>query len=339
MAILAKGDQRGTQCYARCRLVSAPGRFDPVAAPYILCAPPAETAMENLRGSLLMIAAMAGFALEDMLIKQMAAGLPMGQVVAMIGLGGTLTFGIYTRARGDRILAPALLSPPVVLRNLGEMVATASFVAALVLTTLSSASAILQATPLAVTLCAALFLGARVGWRRWSAIGVGLVGVLLIIQPGLAGFAPASLFAVVAVAALALRDLAVRKIPASVTSAQLSVWAFITVVPTGALMMAVMATPPVVPAAADLGRLLAAMVVGGLGYYAIVAATRTGEVAVVVPFRYTRLVFAMALGALAFGERPDALTLTGAGLVVAAGLYTIWREARARPVAAPEVGT
>jgi len=287
--------------------------------------------MDNLRGSLLMLAAMAGFALEDMLIKQMAVALPMGQVVAMIGVGGTITFGTFTLARGQRIFSPALLSPAVLLRNLGEMIATASFVAALVLTTLSSASAILQATPLAVTLCAALFLGEPVGWRRWTAIIVGFAGVLLIIRPGLAGFTPASLLALVAVAALALRDLAVRKIPPTITSAQLSFWAFVTVVPTGLLMMAAMTTPPTVPGLPDWGRLAGAMVVGGLGYYAIVAATRTGEVAVVVPFRYTRLVFAMLLGAVAFGERPDGLMLTGAALVVGAGLYTIWREARKRP--------
>lgn len=292
--------------------------------------------MENLRGSLLMIGAMAGFAVEDMLIKQMAIALPMGQVIAMIGLGGTCTFGMLTLLRGERPWSAVFLSRPVVLRNLGEMIATASFVAALVLTSLSSASAILQATPLAVTLCAALFLGEPVGWRRWTAIVVGFAGVLLIIRPGLAGFAPASLLAVVSVGALALRDLAVRRIPRTITSVQLSLWGFFTVMPTGLLMMAAMGTPPALPAAPDWGRLAAAMVVGGLGYYAIVAATRTGDVAVVVPFRYTRLVFAILLGALAFGERPDALTLSGAGLVVAAGLYTIWRETRPRSAPAPE---
>ena len=284
--------------------------------------------MDNVRGSGLMVASMAGFALEDMLIKQMAVALPMGQVILLIGLGGVLNFGLLTRRRGQRVWSPALFTAPVMLRNLGEMIATAGFVAAIVLTTLSSASAILQATPLAVTLGAALFLGEPVGWRRWTAITVGFLGVMLVLRPGLEGFTPASLFAVMAVAGLALRDLSVRRIPLDVTSAQLSVWGFATVIPTGALMMLLMGEAPAMPGAADLARLGAAFVVGGLGYYAIVAATRTGDVAVVVPFRYTRLVFAMALGALAFGERPDAMTLAGAGLIVGAGLYTIWRESR-----------
>lgn len=291
--------------------------------------------MENLRGSLLMVAAMAGFALEDVLIKQMAGSLPMGQVIALIGCGGALNFGILTIVRGRRLLSPALLSRPVLLRNFAEAIAAVSFVAAIVLTTLSSASAILQTTPLALTLGAALFLGESVGWRRWTAIGVGFLGVMLIIQPGLAGFVPASLLAVVAVAAVALRDLASRAIPADVTSMQLAAWAFATLIPTGLLMMLGMDTTPVMPEAPDLVRLAGAFIVGGIGYYALVGATRTGEVAVVVPFRYSRLLFAMVLGALVFGERPNPLMLAGAALIVGAGLYTIWREARirAKPVA------
>jgi drug/metabolite transporter (DMT)-like permease len=286
--------------------------------------------MENLRGSLLMVAAMAGFALEDVLIKQLAGSLPMGQVIALIGCGGALNFGLLTIVRGRRLLSPALLSRPVLLRNVAEAVAAVSFVAAIVLSTLSSASAILQTTPLALTLGAALFLGESVGWRRWTAIGVGFLGVLMIIQPGMAGFMPASLLAVVAVAAVALRDLASRAIPADVTGMQLAAWAFATLIPTGLLMMLGMGSTPVLPSAPDLVRLAGAFIVGGIGYYALVGATRTGEVAVVVPFRYTRLVFAMILGALAFGERPDPLMLSGAALIVGAGVYTIWREARIR---------
>lgn len=285
---------------------------------------------ENLRGSLLMVLAMLGFAVEDMLIKQMTGDLPIGQVLAMIGCGGGVIFATLTWLYGLSLVPPRAYWRPVALRNLGEMAAAASFVSAFTLTTLSSASAILQAVPLAVTLGAALFLGEPVGWRRWSAICVGFIGVLLIIQPGLAGFAPASLLAVVTVAALALRDLASRALPAAVTGMQISVWAFVSLVPTGVLMMLALGTAPILPAAPDLLRLGGVFVVGGGGYLAIVGATRTGDVAAVVPFRYTRLVFAMLLGALVFGERPGPLMLAGAALIVGAGLYTIWRETATR---------
>ena len=291
--------------------------------------------MDNLRGSLLMVAAMAGFAVEDVLIKQIASKLPMGEVLALIGCGGTLIFGTLALGNGKRVLSREALSRLVLLRNLGEVIGSVCFVAALVLTTLSSASAILQATPLAVTLGAALFLGESVGWRRWTAVGIGFVGVLLIIQPGLAGFSPASLLTVVAVAALAVRDVCSRAVPAHISSLQLAAWAFMSLVPAGLAVMVAMGTPPVVPAAPDALRLGAVFVVGGLAYYALIGATRIGEVSAVVPFRYTRLVFAMILGNLVFGERPGALMLTGAALVVGTGIYTFWRGTAARAARDP----
>lgn len=283
--------------------------------------------MENTRGSLLMVAAMAAFAIEDMLIKLTAGMLPVGEVLASLGIVGTVVFATLTRIRGQSILSPALLTPPVMLRNLGEMCGTAAYTSAFVFATLSAAAAILQALPLVVTMGAALFLGETVMWRRWLAIALGLLGVLLVTQPGMAGFTPASLFAVGAVLGLGLRDTAVRKIPPRVTSAQVAVWAFAAMIMAGTLMMLVMRTPPLWPTSKEVGWLAGACVASISGYYALVCATRTGDVSVVVLYRYIRLPFAMTLGILVFGEHPDTLTLTGAALIVVAGLYTMWREA------------
>ncbi|MET4127208.1 DMT family transporter [Roseovarius sp. MBR-6] len=285
--------------------------------------------MENLRGSVLMVLAMAGFALEDMFIKRLTADLPVGQIVIMIGLGGALVFGAITRAQGRRLWSRDLLARSVLLRNFGELTGTMGFVLAIALTPLSSASAILQATPLAVTLGAAVFLGAQVGWRRWSAILVGFAGVLMVIRPGVAGFEPASLFAVMAVIGLATRDLATRAVPRAISSMQLSTYAFATLVPTGALLLP-FGVAPVMPAGTEIRDLALALVCAVAAYYAIVAAMRVGEVAVVTPFRYTRLIFALIIGVTVFGERPDLWTLIGAGVIVASGLYTLMREARVR---------
>ncbi|MDZ7829740.1 MAG: DMT family transporter [Halofilum sp. (in: g-proteobacteria)] len=104
---------------------------------------------------------------------------------------------------------------------------------------------------------------------------------------------------------------------------RLATWAFASLVPAGVVMMLALDTPAVVPAAPELARLGAALLVGGCGYCALVGATRTGEVSVVVPFRYTRLVFAMVGGALVFGERPGPLMLAGAALIVGAGLCAV----------------
>ncbi len=293
--------------------------------------------MENLRGSILMVLAMAGFALEDMFIKRLAGDLPVGQIIMLIGFGGALVFGAITTAQGRRLWSLDLLSHPVLLRNFGEIIGTFGFVMAIALTPLSSASAILQATPLAVTLGAALFLGEAVGWRRWSAILVGFCGVLMVIRPGLEGFEPASLFAVQAVIGLAIRDLATRAVPRTISSMQLSTYAFAMLVPTGAMLLAFHGIPAL-PSALNWRDLALALLCGVLAYYAIVAAMRLGDVAVITPFRYSRLVFALIIGVMLFDERPDAWTLAGAAIIIASGIYTFWRERRlARRMNIPSV--
>lgn len=284
--------------------------------------------MQNLRGSLLMVAAMAGFAVEDAAIKFLAASMPAGQVMVVIGLVGLAVFGALARRRRLRLMVPEFLDRAVILRNLAEMVGAAAIVMAIALVPLADVTAILQAMPLAVTLGAALFLREPVGWRRWSAVLVGFAGVLLILRPGAPGFDPAALLAVVSVACLTVRDLATRRVSPRVHSLQISGWGFLMVIPGGLALMAITGRAPVSPDAVQWVWLLGAAMAGILGYAALVSATRSGDIAVTTPFRYTRLVFAMAIGVVFFGERPDAMTLAGAALVVGAGLYTLWREIR-----------
>lgn len=281
---------------------------------------------DNLRGALLMALAMAGFALEDMFIKLLADALPVGQILLMLGLGGSVAFATVAIRKGQKVYSPALLSRAVLMRNLSEMIGTVGFVLGFVLASLATASAILQATPLVVTLGAVAFLGEKVGWRRWSAIIIGFCGVLLIVRPGMTGFEPASLFAVVGVLGLAGRDLATRVVPRSISSYQLSAWAFAMMVPSGIFLMLVMREAPVIPDLVQTASILAALGIGVLAYYAIVAAMRVGELSFVTPFRYTRMLFALVIAILVFGERPDRLTLVGAAIIVAAGLFTLWRE-------------
>ena len=288
--------------------------------------------MDNVRGSVLMIIAMFGFAVEDMFIKQMAGALPVGQILILLGIGGGLIFAGLARYYGDTLWSRDLLHPAVIIRNTCELFGTIGFVSAIALIPLSTASAILQAMPLVVTLGAALFLGETVGWRRWLAISVGLLGVLLIIRPGTEGFDYKSLLAVLGVVGLAGRDLATRSVPAAITSRQLATYAFVVLIPTGALLLWIGATGTgwTQPDTTDTLRLIAAVFTGVAAYYAIVAASRLGEIAVVAPFRYSRLVFALIIGAIAFGERPDTLTLIGAAIIVGSGVYTLLREAALR---------
>ncbi|MDF1726641.1 MAG: DMT family transporter [Sulfitobacter sp.] len=284
--------------------------------------------MDNLRGGLLMTLAMLGFALEDSFIKLLADHISTGQILVMLGCGGSLIFGTVVLLQGRPLVSRNMLSAPIYLRAVGEMVGTVCFVSAIVLTPLSSASAILQATPLVVTLGAALFLGEPVGWRRWSAILVGLFGVLLIIRPGLDSFQVLSLLAVGGVLALAMRDLATRRTPAEISSMQLSFLGFVVIIPAGLMLMTATSSPAVMLEGREWLYIATALTIGVFAYYGIVAAMRVGEVSFVTPFRYTRLLFALVLGVLVFGESPDALTLIGAAVIVASGIYTVWRERR-----------
>lgn len=284
---------------------------------------------QNLRGIVLMVAAMAGFAVEDMLLKSAYARLPVGEILAIFGAGGTLVFAALVLRAGQPLFPRQALAPAVFWKAGCEVAGRLFYTLAIALTPLSSASAILQATPLVVTLGAALIFGEAVGWRRWTAIAVGFLGVLILLRPGLEGFAPASVFAVLGTLGFAGRDLATRAAPKGLSNLQLGVYGFMVMVPTGLVMLAVTggAVRPTVP---EGGQLAAAVAVGTTAYYMLTAAMRIGEVAVVTPFRYTRLIFALILGVTVFAERPDAATLTGAAIIVASGLYTILRERRRR---------
>jgi drug/metabolite transporter (DMT)-like permease len=286
--------------------------------------------MDNLRGATLMVLAMFGFAIEDMLIKLMAVALPVGQIVGMLGIGSAILIGGILMAQGQPLFTRAMWSGPILLRALGELVGTLGFVTAIALTPLSSASAILQATPLFVTLGAALFLQEKVGWRRWMAILVGFCGVLLIIRPGTDGFNWLSLFAVQGVIGLGIRDLATRRVPRETSTLQLSFLAFLVLIPTAAIMMLITGTPMAALSAQNWLYYTIALVIGVFAYYGIVAAMRLGEISFVTPFRYSRILFALVIGMGVFGENPDRLTLAGATIIVASGLYTLWRERNVR---------
>ncbi|MBL9051299.1 MAG: DMT family transporter [Tabrizicola sp.] len=283
---------------------------------------------ENLTGILLMLAAMALFAVEDLLLKSASVGLPLGQIVLISGALGAPVFVVMAWRSGHGIWVKDALHPAVIARNLGEMIGTASFVAALATLPLGTVAAVLQAMPLAVTMGAALILGETVGWRRWTAIAVGFLGVMLVIQPGAEGFRPEALLVLVTVLGMAMRDLAARAIPARVVTAQVSAWGLMAVTVLGLGMMAVTGSAEAMTARETL-ILLGAVAFGTAGYWAVTSATRTGEVSVVAPFRYSRLVFSMALGVIFLAERPDGLTLLGAALIVGSGLYAFARE-RAR---------
>jgi S-adenosylmethionine uptake transporter len=212
-------------------------------------------------------------------------------------------------------------------------VGTVFFLTALFKMPIANLSAILQALPLTVTLAAALFFKEPVGWRRLSAILIGFVGVVMIVQPGTDGFTIYSVFGIGAVVAVTVRDLGSRRLSREIPSGVVALAAA-----TGVTVMAAIAgvgTAWVMPPAMAMAELAAAAVALMIGYVCAVSAMRTGDIGFVAPFRYVSLLVALVLGWFVFDEWPNALTLAGAMLVVATGLFTLYREraaARAAPV-------
>ncbi|MCX7888101.1 MAG: DMT family transporter [Rhodobacteraceae bacterium] len=283
---------------------------------------------DNLAAALLMIIAMAAFAVEDLFLKSTAMSMSPGQVTSMTGAAGAVIFSLAARARGQPTFSRKFLSAPVILRNLSEAGAAMLYMSALALIPLTLNVAILQASPLVTTMGAALVLGERVGWRRWSAIGLGFAGVLVILQPAGEGFRPPALLTVGCVIVLAIRDLVTRAMPGDVGTLQLTTWAYASLVPAGWLLMLMDGSRAVAPEPWQWAALAVALVSGIAGYYTITLSLRMGEISVVTPLRYTRLVFSAGLAMLFLAERPDHAVIAGSAIVVLSGIYTFWREAR-----------
>lgn len=289
----------------------------------------ATLASDNSRAALLMVGSMAFFAVEDLFLKRAAEALPPGQVLALTGAAGALVFWALAARKGQRVLSRDALRGLPLLRTLGEAGAAMLYIVALAMAPLSMTSALLQASPLVVVAGAALVLGEKVGWRRWMSILTGFVGVMVILKPWDAAFDPVGLLTVACVLLLAVRDLSTRVMPARIGTFQLGAWAYIGLVPAGVLLMTIMGQSFVMPLPGQWLGLCGALVTGLFAYYAVVAAMRLGEVSVVAPFRYARLVFAIILAMVFLHERPSLTTLIGAGIVVGSGLYAFARE-RAR---------
>lgn len=279
----------------------------------------------NLRGALLMMASMAAFTLNDACIKATDNALPLFQLLTLRGIA--TTFLIYLLARRLGALRFNLSYRDwmlVALRSAAEIAAAYFFLTALLNMPLANVTAVLQVLPLTVTLGAALFFGDPVGWRRMSAILVGFAGMLLIVRPGPDGFDIDSLFALAAVLCVTVRDLATRRMSASVPSmtvtlvASLAVLAFFGIGSIGTDWQPLDMRLTLLVAGASF------FILGG--YLFSVMVMRVGDISFVAPFRYTGLLWALALGWLVFGDWPSDLTMLGAIIVVSTGVFTLYRE-------------
>jgi len=271
-----------------------------------------------------MMGSMAAFTLNDTCVKATDGALPLLQLLTLRGLISSILLYLLARRLGTLHLSmersdAALLA----LRCISEVAAAYFFLTALMNMPLANVTAVLQVLPLTVTLGAALFFGERVGWRRMLAIALGFCGMLLIVRPGPEGFSLHAAYALAAVACVTVRDLVTRRMSAQVASMTVTLTSALAVFVAAGLASIWVDWVPLDGRSAALiaGSSLFVM----LGYLFSVLVMRVGEVSFTAPFRYTGLIWALGLGWVVFGHWPAPLTLLGAGIVAAAGLFTFYR--------------
>ncbi|MDA7592604.1 DMT family transporter [Rhodobacteraceae bacterium] len=283
--------------------------------------------MVNLRGILFMMLSMACFAIEDTFIKILSARLPATQILFSIGFGGALITFLIAFVSRVNLADKILLNKYVITRTVADLFGALSFTSAMVLIPMSLLASILQATPLFVTLGATVLLGEKVGWRRWSAILTGFVGVLIILQPGYGNFQIASLLGLAAVLCLALRDVVTRDMATEIPTITVTFYACLAMGSAGFIAYPFFG-PLFLPTAFETVVLIGAAIIGLSGYLLLVLATRKGDVSVIAPFRYSRLLFSLGLASLILGEKLTFPIIFGGILIVGSGIYMFGRERR-----------
>lgn len=282
---------------------------------------------DNLRGALLMCLSMLGFGCNDAVMKFIMQDMPLFQAITLRGAVMLVVLALLAqRGGGLRLRVGAGDRWPMMWRVIGEVGSTVLFLNALHRMAMADLSAVMQALPLAVMLGAAIFFKESLGWRRSSAVIVGLLGVLVILRPGSGTFGIWALAALGSMLLIVLRDLVTRNLGRDINAATIAFHAALGVTVMG--IVGGLGEAWVIPDLTQLALLTLGAGFLTLGYVTAVAAMRVGEIAYVAPFRYTSLIVAILAGLLIFGEMPDLWTLAGAALVVGAGVYTIWREAQ-----------
>lgn len=279
----------------------------------------------NMRAALVMLAAMGVFATHDVVVKS------LGSVYAPMQL---LFFGSLL---GFPIVAVILLNdrrheslrarhPGWVLLRTGAAIVTGvtAFYAFAVLP-LAQVYAILFSTPLLITVLAIPFLGEKVRLRRWAAVIVGLLGVLIVLRPGQADLSLGHLAALTAAACSAVVSIIARKIGKDERSVVLLLYPMVgNFLVMGAALPFVYVPMPL----ADLGQMAVIAVFGLIGSFLVIVAYREGEAVIVAPMQYSQILWAICYGYALFDESLDTATVIGASVIIASGVYIVLREAR-----------
>ncbi len=289
---------------------------------------------DNPRGIAAMSAAMAVFVLNDALMKYAAETLPVAQSIFVRGALVTALLLAVAGVQGKLRYWKTLFHPAVLARGALETVGSFSYIAALAHIPLAIALAINMATPLTILPFAVLLLAETVGWRRWSAVVAGFVGVLLIVQPGADGINWWAVLAFASTFVFALRDVNTRRIPVAIPSLLVAAGSAAFIGLCAGVVLLVQGWQPMEFRHA--AALAAAAVLVGIGMHLLVTATRIAEATAVAGFRYTALLWGVVIGYLVWGDLPGALAWWGIALLAGAGVYASHRERVRRRMASGE---
>ena len=283
----------------------------------------------NVKGIIIMLLSMVGFALADTLVKVSADFMSPPQIAFYLMAGALIMFFLIAKLSGEVLDFSNAFSPIVLLRYLAEVIGMFAMVLALAHVPLSTVGAITQAAPIVVVLGAVLFLGEKISWRRGVSIMVGFLGVLLIVQPGTIAFDTNVFWAILALIGLSVRDLTTRLISSDIGSASLATYTMLAACPFS-LAWVFYNGDPIIPIDVNWWIILPMIFIGSLGYWLLIVSLRIAPISVVMPFRYSRIIIMVVLGMVVFSERPNALVYLGAALIIASGVYIMWREQRVK---------
>ena len=302
----------------------------------------AEPAQRPIAGILFLLLAATIFPIQDVIIKSFSADYAVHQIVFLRGLFAIPIVLLIAHFEGS-LRALKLGSVRLqLLRAAGGFTSYMVYYLALATIGMAETAAITFSTPIFVTILAIYFLGERIGPLRWGAVIVGLLGVLIIVRPGLGVFEPAALLALFAAVSYAVSIIATRKLGHRTNGSSMTIFMLGFFILGGGLcglIFAPLASDAAHPSVAFLFRawtwpepehwpLFAALgCISGLGFFALSQAYRLADAGIVTPFEYAFLPWAVLWGYVFFGALPDLLTWVGLVLIVGAGLFILFREA------------
>ncbi|MCF3974419.1 DMT family transporter [Paracoccus salsus] len=277
----------------------------------------------NPRGAALALLAMGLYATHDVIIKTLGATYPAMQILFFASLMSfPLVSIVLMRDPTHGTLRP-VHAGWVALRSVCNVLAGICGFYAFSTLPLAQVYAILFAAPLVVTVLSIPILHERVGVHRWGAVVIGLIGVLIVLRPGTQALALGHAAALVAAIGSATASVIARKLGTGERPLVLLMWPMLGnfVITGGSLGLAYQPMP-----LADLALTGAIAALGLLAGFLLIMAYRAGEAALVAPMQYSQILWATAYGWFVFGERVDNPTLLGATVIIASGIYIVWRE-------------